>query len=104
MQVGGPAPRARSLVVERGEVADDVVVVEAGTVALGRPGGLRDDVDADDRLHAEALQLLADEAVAGADVERGQRAGSSRPSSCSGSRPMTTSGERHFRWSWKIRS
>ena len=76
MKVGGPAPtRARSSSSSCGEVADDVVRVDVGTVALGRPGGLRDDVDADDRRHAEALELLADEAVAGADVERRERGG-----------------------------
>ena len=52
-----------------GHVPDDVVVVDAGPVAMGRGRRLGDDVDADQLAHAELRQPLADHAVPGAEVE-----------------------------------
>jgi hypothetical protein len=52
-----------------GHVADDVVVVHAGAVAVGRGRGLGDDVDADELADAQLREPLAHHAVAGAEIE-----------------------------------
>ena len=64
---------------QRGQVEHAVVVVDAGAVALGGRGGLGQQVDADDRGHAEVRELLAHHAVAGAQVEHTERRRGRRP-------------------------
>ncbi len=59
----------------RREIEREVVVVDAGAVAQRRVARLLEQVDADDRAGAEIVELLADEAVAGAEVQHLERRG-----------------------------
>ena len=58
---------------QRGEVRRAVVVVDVGAVAQRRRLRLGQQVDADDRAEADLLELLADHAVAGTEVQRRHR-------------------------------
>ena len=90
-----PAVEAATLAaIKIGDVDGEVVVVEAGAVALRGVARLGQQVQTDERVDAELCQSLADHAVAGAEVQPAQRRGvdagllSSIPS-----RSQTTSGE-----------
>ena len=88
--------------VEVGDVGGVVVLVEAGAVALRGVARLGQQVQADDRLDADGGELLADHAVAGAEVQRLQRRGSmSAAMSSAPSSWQTICGESHSSCSQK---